>query len=1019
MSTSDVDDLKTLEETYTVKLDDNLYSIAESFAKGLGVGQVNNLWKEIKSANRALFAKRLNTGDFEAYVSTYDNASEAGRKELDDPYLILPGDQLHIPTLDKGQKSSDKQPILVGSIIHLENGLPDGGGYLDTNGWIIEKKVFTNWHDPRMRGLVSTHGSNNRAMGSGSWQILSADGKENGEELEIGDKIHLYNMHMGAGYLDTFEWVRYLKPFLNKQLSENAKKLAPFKDYEDQNTMAIGVFTSSAPRQGDGLSATWTIESAGTKINGDTIYEGDQIYLHQFWRLKRFLHAYNGDITIHPDFNKEYGPQQGFVLINPPYPKADEARKWKITLNKFPQYLYRFQYKQGDKLAPWHNAGVFKIGDPAMEPIKALNITSSDGGETLDLTVTYDGEDNPSESPNFIANHRQQNFYDVDELRDAGTEDSNEIGQWCFGARESQKIVQMNITSSDNGHTFKGKMTYQGEVGVDIIGNRGDTELDATIRLLRDYFQPDVLRQRTKKIEGVIDATYKLIAATFNEISKKSFVDAVAPPVATQATDNVTSAAEHHPDQRDNLIEPIDYQLQRNQLLNLFVLSEILNSFFRDTLQELMRQSLDHHQLAQTLPPLHLIRECFQRFATDHEIVQQATAQRRWIQSVEVEDDRYFMGENLLQLLVMDKLAIKALRPFQHLLEDHPEELAIVTYLSDRTHIRRVPYTKQCIVLGVSYDRLPPAPDFFDDEEFDEHGFYGFELMAIPHEVAHYVYQHGKIGSETFTELSKKFEGNPYYRWCEEIFADVYGCIVAGPLAVLSMQALLVSIDGDRAWNNDEEHPTPVVRLFILSEILRHLQEERSRKPDYESKESKRDSVDELTQKLDTKWRKILERWGYDQVGEYEHQEWNRGRKKPTFLKDQGRPERVYMHNQSAQHLETIINVDRVVSAVRPMIVEFANHLLKAYEDAEISKKDGDLSIAIPWSESYEKNLSDYYAAMDTLTNREFAKTEVAQRVPLTIKVDAQKPVGSNSDKSLQQYLKDWDDKGPFGWGPH
>lgn len=99
--------------------------------------------------------------------------------------------------------------IQIGSIIHLENSAPQGG-FLDVRGWITDKPVITLFHDPRIRAFVFTHESRQRAEGSGSWRIVSADAKQKGEPLAIGDKIHLHSLFSGAGYVDTFEWVRNL-----------------------------------------------------------------------------------------------------------------------------------------------------------------------------------------------------------------------------------------------------------------------------------------------------------------------------------------------------------------------------------------------------------------------------------------------------------------------------------------------------------------------------------------------------------------------------------------------------------------------------------------------------------------------------------------------------------------------------------------------------------------------------------------------------------------------------------------
>jgi hypothetical protein len=232
--------------------------------------------------------------------------------------------------------------------------------------------------------------------------------------------------------------------------------------------------------------------------------------------------------------------------------------------------------------------------------------------------------------------------------------------------------------------------------------------------------------------------------------------------------------------------------------------------------------------------------------------------------------------------------------------------------------------------------------------------------MAIPHEVGHYVFQHGRFpGAESFIELSLKFKENPYYCWCEEIFADVYGCIVAGPLSALGLQALLVSIDRHRAWKDDEEHPTPALRIFILAEILRVIG-----KIVFEITRFQTFNLSKMTNKLEEDWTKILEQWGYVRM-------------EPGS----GRPHRIYLPDNSNVSLDKIINVERVVSLVRPIINEFASRLLREAASKQRLQNNNDVnSTNIPWiSEDYETTQT-YNAEMAKLSGRGFAKTSMVRK---------------------------------------
>ena len=335
--------------------------------------------------------------------------------------------------------------------------------------------------------------------------------------------------------------------------------------------------------------------------------------------------------------------------------------------------------------------------------------------------------------------------------------------------------------------------------------------------------------------------------------------------------------------------------------------------------------------------------------------------------------------------------------PFQHLLHDSlngTDELAIITYLSERTHIHLVPYTKQFMLIGVSYDRVPPAASIFEGREFLGKKLYGFELMAIPHEVGHYIYNHGKLDGQTLPALSEKFATNPYYRWCEELFADVYSCIVAGPLAAISMQTLLMSIDRDRAWKDDEDHPTPVLRIFIFAEILRILD-------DNDSRERAQDVPDDL----DQGWAEILKIWGYDRMPE-------RSDDRPF------RPVRVYAHDRSVMHLETIVNVTRVMNAIQPIIKEFATRLLTAYASHSAQSQDA-LATNIPWTHYDGRDAGLYNVVMHRMVNLNFAREQLPRQAILNAHIDETLSDLSNPDEKLRQYSSHWDDRGPHMTGGH
>ena len=55
-------------------------------------------------------------------------------------------------------------------------------------------------------------------------------------------------------------------------------------------------------------------------------------------------------------------------------------------------------------------------------------------------------------------------------------------------------------------------------------------------------------------------------------------------------------------------------------------------------------------------------------------------------------------------------------------------------------------------------------------------------------------------------------------QWQEEIFADIYGCLVAGPAIAKSFQDLL--FDNYTLTESDGVHPIPLIRPYIYAKVL-------------------------------------------------------------------------------------------------------------------------------------------------------------------------------------------------------
>ncbi len=165
-----------------------------------------------------------------------------------------------------------------------------------------------------------------------------------------------------------------------------------------------------------------------------------------------------------------------------------------------------------------------------------------------------------------------------------------------------------------------------------------------------------------------------------------------------------------------------------------------------------------------------------------------------------------------------DELAYVALRPAINswLKRDaQPEEQTVLTYFQKSAHIRVIPYAPVALV-AVPFTCTAVPQDY----------------LAIPHEVGHYVFWHGKGplqagGQGTQIQPIRKSVRDsvkPLESWCrrwaEEIFADVYGCLIAGEQITRDFQDLLLEYDQQSFIKDDGDHPVPAIRPYIYTSVL-------------------------------------------------------------------------------------------------------------------------------------------------------------------------------------------------------
>ena len=192
-----------------------------------------------------------------------------------------------------------------------------------------------------------------------------------------------------------------------------------------------------------------------------------------------------------------------------------------------------------------------------------------------------------------------------------------------------------------------------------------------------------------------------------------------------------------------------------------------------------------------------------------------------------------------------DRLAFWALQPaIGRLLK---EKTTVLTYFQKSPAIRVIPYA-QVALIGIPFTCISNAQDFF----------------AVPHEAGHFVFWQGTVpeGGDTeahiYTAMPKRLSDiqerlklpKSVLRWTEEIFADVYGALIAGPAIAIDFQDLQLNRTRDEFVEDDGEHPVPVLRPDVYARAIEKISE-------------KDPALKEWPQRLRDRWKVRLSERGY------------------------------------------------------------------------------------------------------------------------------------------------------------
>ncbi len=146
-------------------------------------------------------------------------------------------------------------------------------------------------------------------------------------------------------------------------------------------------------------------------------------------------------------------------------------------------------------------------------------------------------------------------------------------------------------------------------------------------------------------------------------------------------------------------------------------------------------------------------------------------------------------------------------------------EPVLLTYFQKDTGVRILPYAPVALV-GLPMSSLNTDID----------------LLAIPHEIAHFLYWHGVESiatspdpAEASSDSSVAFYSSEFgpssscsskdwqesKKWAEEVFCDVFSVVMAGPIAGWSMQQQEKTHVGEHFDHDRTPHPPAIVRPWI------------------------------------------------------------------------------------------------------------------------------------------------------------------------------------------------------------
>ncbi|MEM7111945.1 MAG: hypothetical protein AAF614_05895 [Chloroflexota bacterium] len=231
--------------------------------------------------------------------------------------------------------------------------------------------------------------------------------------------------------------------------------------------------------------------------------------------------------------------------------------------------------------------------------------------------------------------------------------------------------------------------------------------------------------------------------------------------------------------------------------------------------------------------PLHKLRKTLTHLSTDLEIIQRALDQRRRLGGSST-------GLSAV-LLTADVVAAQAIKPARDAFLK-TRYVRVVTYLSEVMRVRVLPYDPGVILIGIPTATVAGAQL---DSETGNLRQINWDFLALPHEIAHFLYRYEapdqlSLEKQILSELHKRWATEDWQaqinlphvsktvpvfveNWLEELFADIYGCLLAGPILVFGLQDILSDGTEEEMFYDNGLYPVSAIRPFVASDILRQI----------------------------------------------------------------------------------------------------------------------------------------------------------------------------------------------------